>query len=752
MAGAEKMLKEKILKKSRKYSMVLVPFIWFISSLLIVFSTYERVTAPLICALTGALTPLSAIAVAVGGLFGFLATGEIFDNGFIVCSLILITVGKWFVRGDSSDKSSAFITFISMAFSGITFGLVIASDFRQTAINILYAFICPAAIYFIVQAKEILLHISSISADRKSLTALAVVFLLGGAVICGMEVYFINIGVILLTLVILCSCRFFGCRGGVICGVLTTCAVLIGNTELADETIFFGLAGLLAGLVSAFSRITIATVFSGTVLLGQLALGMNDSSFFLQSDIILSSVCFLLIPERFVTKGGRICAGAVSDSSDYLSKEMDFAAKSLSDIRENINDIMNAFAARQKAPDNVRKVSDRVCSKCRSKLECWEKKFELTNEAFISYDRKNIFPVNFECSNRTGVTEEFERCRRELAVSKMLTAKLTENRNLIFSQMKASEEIVASLSAKLSMNISESMSAVLNRTLDKYDIKFNSAVVFSNDEKRLVAEIYCPENVKIDHDELCSILSCELSIPFEYSQPFSSSGETRLRFNQQTKYHLEATQFQLSAKEGDVCGDTCGYFTDGLGFAYIYLSDGMGSGSSAAINSKLTAKLFKRLIRLGMSCDGAVKMVNSVMLTKSDDESFATLDIAKINLETGGVTLYKSGASATLIKYGEAVMMFSFPSNPVGIIPDMKMSEKSCSFDEGDVLVMMSDGVPETSYKYIKEQLVTDTPLAELSENICRFSRKITLKNHTDDITAVGVKLVKNSNNMQKNC
>ncbi len=712
------MLKEMIVKKSRKYSAATVPFICFLCSLVTVFATEERITAPLICALAGAVFPVNATAVAVGGLFGHLALGSIFENGFIICSLILITAGKWITREESSDKTSAFITFISMSFSGIVFGLVVSGDFKQTAINILYAFICPVTVYFIMQAKGILSCINSISADSKSLTTLAAAYLLVCGVLCGAEVFFVNIGIVLSSLVLLCACRFFGCRGGVICGVLTTIAVALGNTDLVTETIFFGAAGLMAGLASRYSRITIATVFSGAVLLGQLAVGMNDHAFFVQSDIILASVGFLLIPEALVTKGGRICSGAVKDSTGYLSKEMDFAARSLVDVRENINDIMNVFALRQKKYDNITKVSEKICSKCRNKLDCWEKNFERTNEAFHKFEKQNSFPVGFECVNKTGISEEFEKCRREQSLSKMLSARLSENRSFLFSQMQASEEIVSSLSAKLSVDVSKSMTAVLCRTLEKYGVGFSSAIVFTTQENRLVAEIYMPEKSEIDTDEMCALLSRELSVPIECSQPFSASGETRYRFSQQTRYTVDTAQFQLSAQEGDMSGDTCGYFTDGLGFAYAYLSDGMGSGSQAAVDSKLTAKLFRRLIRLGMGCEGAVKLVNNIMLAKSGEESFATLDIAKINLETGGVTLYKSGASATLIKYGDAVMMFSFPSNPVGIIPDMKLSRKECSFSEGDVLVMMSDGVPENSYLYIKEQLVTDTPLDKLSENI----------------------------------
>jgi len=735
-----------VVEKSRKYSVIISPAAYFVCSLIAVMATEGKVTAPLLCALAGAVFSVNSTAVCCGGILGYIACGTAFENGFIICSLLLVTVGKWIIKDDFSKKTAVFITFISMAFSGLVFGMVVSGEFRQTAVNLLGAIVSSAAVYFIMNSIELVSDIRNVTADRKALATAGIMYVLLTAVMCGLEIAFLNMGIILSCILLLCSCRFFGCYGGVICGVLTTVSVFIGAGSLASETVFFGAAGLIAGFVSKFTRITTATVFSGVVLLGQFVIGMNDYAFFVQSDIILASVVFMLIPEKLITGIGRICTSTVKSNSEYFSKELDFTVSSLADIRNNVTDIMTAFSRKNKSRDIIKSVSDNVCGRCRNKLECWEKNFENTNEAFRRLEKNSstLLPVGFECICKSRVTDEFDRYRREAAETRMLSARISESQNALFAQMQASEEIVKSLSSKLCVTVSESMTKVLCRALERYDLQYSSAIVFATAENRIIAEIYMPEKTVPDMDDLCGILSDELSVQLEYSQPFYSGEELRIRFNQKTRYTIDAAQFQLSAVDGDKSGDTCGYFTDGLGFAYAFVSDGMGSGSRAAVDSQLTAKLFKKLIRLGLDCKCAIKMVNSIMLSKSGEESFATLDIAKINLETGGVTLYKSGASATLVKYGDSVMMFSFASNPVGIITDVKTAVKQCSFDEGDVLVMMSDGVPEKAYLYIKEQLVLDTPTDKLSENICCYSRKISPSEHPDDITAMSIKFVKN--------
>lgn len=69
-------------------------------------------------------------------------------------------------------------------------------------------------------------------------------------------------------------------------------------------------------------------------------------------------------------------------------------------------------------------------------------------------------------------------------------------------------------------------------------------------------------------------------------------------------------------EENQPSGDSCGFFCDGLGNAYVFISDGMGSGSQAAVDSRIVSNLFKRLVRSGIECSAAVKMINSIMLGK----------------------------------------------------------------------------------------------------------------------------------------
>ena len=71
----------------------------------------------------------------------------------------------------------------------------------------------------------------------------------------------------------------------------------------------------------------------------------------------------------------------------------------------------------------------------------------------------------------------------------------------------------------------------------------------------------------------------------------------------------------------------------------------MGTGKNAAIESRMTTELFRKFISGGICGTAAIRMMNGLLLTKSPQETFATLDVARFDLDAGEMTMMKSGAA-----------------------------------------------------------------------------------------------------------
>ncbi len=741
------MLKEMVLERNGRAFNAPSMLIAVGASMLLAYSTFGGQPSPLNCALAAALPPAYSAAIFVGSMITYIASGQIWNSLAVLCALLLITVGKWIINDEDSPVFNGAIAAVSLAFSGIIFGLFVEKSFFVVLVHIFLAAVMGVSVYFIYNASILIYAEKPLKLDRKAETSAAVVYILATTALCSLNISVINIGRIIGIAVLLCAAKRFRHSGGVIFGVLATAGIFLNSSKLGLPAAFLGIAGFAAGFAADYSRVSIAAAFLTVNFCGQLIMGMNDASFFLQADAILGSLLFIMLPEKLIMYG-QVIRHEEDDGGEQLVKaRMDFVAGTLVDVRKNMEDIIKCLEKKNVPFNTVNEVSTRVCGKCRNKLLCWENNFEKTNACFLRLEKQvgsgvDNFPVTLDyCSRKYDIIENFMRCHKEEAISKMISARLNESRSFLFSQMETTEGILSSLSDKMNFSYSKNLTQALSALLENSGIAFSTAIVYFNKNDRLIAEIYVQELPAETPEALAAILSEEFHTSMEASEPVTCGGETRLRFNRKTKYKVDFSGSQSSALDNQPSGDSWGFFEDGLGYAYMFISDGMGSGKQAALDSAIVSKLFKRLIKSGIDCGCAVKMLNSIMLTKSEEESFATLDIAKIDLETCELTIYKSGASSTLIRYDDSVMMFNSPSNPIGIIPETQIFTRSCNFDSGNILVMLSDGVDESLYLYIKEQLLKDGELKNITDNVCNSAGKNSRAELRDDITVAALRL-----------
>jgi stage II sporulation protein E len=194
---------------------------------------------------------------------------------------------------------------------------------------------------------------------------------------------------------------------------------------------------------------------------------------------------------------------------------------------------------------------------------------------------------------------------------------------------------------------------------------------------------------------------------------------------------------QFNQGENKLCGDTCRYFFDGRGRMITILSDGMGSGGRAAVDSGLTAGLAERLLKAGFGYDCTLKLVNSAMLFKSSDESLATLDISCVDLFSGRTELLKAGAAPTLVRRNGRCGRAECKTLPAGILNEVGFDKATVTLKEDDILVMVSDGVTTDGTDWICAELEAwrGGGAKQLSERIASAARRRRRDGHDDDIT-----------------
>lgn len=127
----------------------------------------------------------------------------------------------------------------------------------------------------------------------------------------------------------------------------------------------------------------------------------------------------------------------------------------------------------------------------------------------------------------------------------------------------------------------------------------------------------------------------------------------------------------------------------------LAVSDGMGAGPSAALASEAALQLLGRLLAAGLDLDLSLQTVNIALLFQSDHDTFATLDLACVDLGTGRARFVKVGAPPAFIRSADAVVPVRGQSAPVGIVRRLQPAVTSVDLQPGDLVVLLTDGVWE---------------------------------------------------------
>ena len=212
----------------------------------------------------------------------------------------------------------------------------------------------------------------------------------------------------------------------------------------------------------------------------------------------------------------------------------------------------------------------------------------------------------------------------------------------------------------------------------------------------------------------------------------------RITYSAIKNYSVSFGVAQVS-KDELYCGDSYSSFTYN-NEKYFIISDGMGYGKEAHLESKSTIDSFRQIVETGVHPSLAIKTINSILKIRHKKDFFSTLDIIKINEVDYIASITKTCApSSYLFRDNEIVEIDSY-SLPVGIVEDVEAYDTVMNIKKGDIFIMCSDGFKLTKEE-IKDFLAhyQDLPSQPLCEKLISFSKKGTTQ---DDITLFVIKII----------
>ena len=159
----------------------------------------------------------------------------------------------------------------------------------------------------------------------------------------------------------------------------------------------------------------------------------------------------------------------------------------------------------------------------------------------------------------------------------------------------------------------------------------------------------------------------------------------------------------------------------------------MGSGPEARKSSKIAIKMLERLLKSGFNNDTALKLINSTISANTDDDMYATLDANILDLYSGNMKFIKNGACPTFIKRKENVEILKAVALPTGILNNVDLVEYNYDLQDGDIILMCSDGILDSVTQYKNKSLWIEEMLCNIEADNCQRIADVIMQEAIDN-------------------
>lgn len=673
--------------------------------------------------------PYSAAAF-IGALMRCILSDSVGKNIVKLAAMTMITAVKMFTERSNKPALCGIITAVSIFISGAAVSVLIGEFSEKLLFYAFYGAIGGFTSSSLNRLAASLKDRKVIDLSGASGCAYGIVYIVFTASMCSIRLDAVNLGIISGAAFTLGAAFFYRSLGGIVVGALSAAGALFASAELGTTAAMLPLAGFLSGFLNRRRIVSSALFFALSCFMLCVLTGAAA-----EMQMTLSIICgvslFVAAAPHYSDKWVSAAETSSGDSADINASKKNFLSDVIEAVRLDSGRIASALAAVHKKDISDKEQVKKICGDCYRRSVC-RLDYEFAEE---------IMPILPEdCTNRQKIAEELDKNIRGRIADQLMRLRFSDDRELLNEQLKIMGELVRSTAERADMRFSASKSRDVLGYLQDHGIKPLRVEAYYNSANRLIAEIYFEiSEIPESTERICDLVSDCLEISLISAPKVNSSKEMRISLYEEPAYYTEI--FSAGSRAAEVSGDSTAVFSDGEGVEYIVLSDGMGTGKNAAVDSHMVIGMFRKLICGGMDFSSAVRLINSVMVTKSRDESFATFDSVRLDLDKCVMMSIKSGAASTIIKRGGDVIKISAPTFPIGITGQAEIYTTQYDLEQDDMIIMFSDGIGENAHLFIKELLLGGGDIKEIVRSITEKAAVFNSSVRPDDVTVIGIKI-----------
>ena len=676
---------------------------------------------------------------------------------FLMC-LVRLTLNRWYSHKDSG-RINCIASFLCQAVTGTVFIAITGFNYINLFMVLCESFLSLCACIFFIRSAKTPVFKTGISAlsvkDSTSLVLSLCIFLM---CMSGFSIEGLSPARILSCLGVMFISFYKGTAAGSVAGICIGASLCI-DSNFRYLFPCYALSGVVSGVCSPLGQIVTALAFGISYSVISLTDGTDSNVIISLVEVAIASAAFIMVPSKWITTLGDTLkrSGIAPDNpvTRQVSENLHSAAQNIYQVSEIIGKVSDKLDGIINPEVNrlFANLQQSVCVGCENKSRCWNKMFDSTASDILAISgiekrSKGKLPLEKRCTRQDMLRKGIEENRFEYANNMAVKMKIREMRKVLTDQFCGMGEFLNETAEKVAGSKIEdtARSASLRTVLQDSGIYTDALNYFTDKDGRVTIEISIIDRpFEIDRKKLRHIIEFISKRRFGDADINVGDVKTTITFQEKYLYDVQFGYCQKPLNQKGLCGDSVSFVCCGEGIRTAIISDGMGTGSRAAIDSTLTCSIIEKLLSGGFSVKGAVKAVNSAMIMKSTDESISTVDAVSINLYTATADFYKSGAAISFIRSGNEIRVIKEESLPLGIIRNTNPAHKQITLSPGDIVLLVSDGVTGEDCGWINDELLSwsTNSMEDLAGHICSLASLRSDEASRDDITAVALKISK---------
>ena len=480
--------------------------------------------------------------------------------------------------------------------------------------------------------------------------------------------------------------------------------------------------------------------------------------------VLLPSLLFILLPSSWIREMENKLIFYKEKHLSRLAINRNRAAigEKLFELSAVFREIQSTFHALNENTQDLgakthikNRILEEVCARCPQRNACAKNKRSEGLDALIEVGclkaRASLIDIPRTladvCLNQSDVLYSLNRQLTEYKTSMTEAENISSGRSLLAGQAQGISEILRNLALEQSepLRIYTDKERALTVALLGAGIVCSEVLVYGDGEALTLSLVtYGNADVK----KIAAVATHLFGENMTISEKVYLSNDKFCCILRKKPYFDAAFGVSTIKKAGaTVSGDTHSVIKLDERKFLVALSDGMGSGEYARKISESTISLLESFYRAKMPSALVLSAVNKLM-TFSKEESFACVDIAVVDLDSGNTDVVKIGSPLAFILSGNTVKVLETTSLPLGILDCLRPDASSYTLAENDVLLFLSDGIADafgsTADLYEALRLCPTKNPQQLADALLESALNAYGGVAKDDMTVVAVRLFKN--------